>query len=256
MDLITATADRICNVVSTRGEAQSSEARGDIKAQLTGLASKLENVGLSGSGNINTEAYEGVLRQDLATTLNNNAACKFKVFDTLQDKLLGQVLIHYASAQGIKSMENASSPPLSKGVIEKLRASLCTNQQYLGNLTEKERQSIVAALGCREIQKSGAPSSLEVLQGRWTLNRSGQCGSSSFNWLVSGDEFYFRNQQNQDDIEKIVEIANDGIITKNVKSSHGDQGTLWFYRFHPDDRVRSRNLSTGEEFVLTRCPNS
>ena len=45
LDLITATADRICNVVSTKGEAESSEVKGQVKAQLSGLAAKLADVG-------------------------------------------------------------------------------------------------------------------------------------------------------------------------------------------------------------------
>jgi len=88
MDLITNTADRICNVVSTKGDAESSEAKGEVKAALSGLAAKLADVGVSSSGSINSDQYQNVLRQDLASTLKNNAECKLKVFDTLQAKLL------------------------------------------------------------------------------------------------------------------------------------------------------------------------
>ena len=88
MDLITNTADRICNVVSTKGDAESSEAKGEVKAVLSGLAAKLADVGVSSSGSINSDQYQNVLRQDLASTLKNNAECKLKVFDTLQAKLL------------------------------------------------------------------------------------------------------------------------------------------------------------------------
>jgi hypothetical protein len=88
LDLITNTADKICNVVSTRGEAESSAAKGEIKAQLGGLAAKLADVGVSGSGSITSDQYQNVLRQDLGAALQNNATCKLKVFDTLQAKLL------------------------------------------------------------------------------------------------------------------------------------------------------------------------
>jgi hypothetical protein len=88
LDLITTTADKICNVVSTRGESQSSEAKGDIKVQLTGLASKLVDVGVSGAGAFKSEEYQNVLREQLAGTLANNASCKLQVFDSLQAKLL------------------------------------------------------------------------------------------------------------------------------------------------------------------------
>lgn len=88
LELITNTADKICNVVSTSGEANSKEVQGSVAAHLSGLASKLADVGVSGSGAINNKAYQNVLQADLAATLKDNAACKLKVFDTLQDKLL------------------------------------------------------------------------------------------------------------------------------------------------------------------------
>lgn len=88
LELITNTADRICNIISTKGEADSSEAKGNVTAQLNGLASKLADIGISGSGSINKEKYQNVLQQDLATALKDSAACKFKVFDSLQSKLL------------------------------------------------------------------------------------------------------------------------------------------------------------------------
>lgn len=88
LELITNTADRICNIVSTKGDADSSEAKGDVKAQVNGLLSKLADIGVSGSGSINNETYQNVLRQDLSATLKDNAACKLKVFDSLLSKLL------------------------------------------------------------------------------------------------------------------------------------------------------------------------
>jgi hypothetical protein len=99
LDLITATADRICNVVSTKGEAESSEVKGQVKAQLSGLAAKLADVGVSGSGSINNAQYQNVLRQDLASALQSNASCKLKVFDALQAKLLSSATPPQVSTQ-------------------------------------------------------------------------------------------------------------------------------------------------------------
>ena len=36
--------------------------QGDVRAQLSGLAAKLSDIGLSGSGIFKTEQYEGVLQ--------------------------------------------------------------------------------------------------------------------------------------------------------------------------------------------------
>jgi len=88
LDLIANTADRICNIISTKGEADSVEAKGGVTAQLNGLASKLADIGISGSGSFNNESYQNVLRPDLPLALKDNAACKLKVFNSLQSKLL------------------------------------------------------------------------------------------------------------------------------------------------------------------------
>jgi hypothetical protein len=98
LQLISDTADKICNVVSTKGEVNSSEVKGNVTAQLRGLARQLADVGLSGTGSITSEQYENVFRSDLASTLKDNTACRYKVFDTLQQKLLG------------------SGPPPSRGI--------------------------------------------------------------------------------------------------------------------------------------------
>ena len=69
-------------------QADSSEVNGNVTAQLRGLASKLADLGVSGTGRISSEQYQNVLRSDLAATLKDNAACKLKVFETLQTKFL------------------------------------------------------------------------------------------------------------------------------------------------------------------------
>ena len=88
LDLITETADKICNAVSIDGSTTSKEVKGEINAQLSGLASKLASAGVSGTGSLNTETYHNVLQKDLAEVLKDNSSCKLKVFDALQSKLL------------------------------------------------------------------------------------------------------------------------------------------------------------------------
>lgn len=88
LKLITDTADRICNVVTAAGSSNSSEVQGQVKAELHGLLSHLAEAGISGSGKVSEDHYQNVLRQDLAGTLRDNAACKLKVFETLSTKLL------------------------------------------------------------------------------------------------------------------------------------------------------------------------
>lgn len=85
---ITDTADKICGVVAAAGESQSTKVSGDVKAQLSGLAKRLADLGLTGTGSLEADSYAGVLRSDLPTALDSQRECKLKVFDSLQKRLL------------------------------------------------------------------------------------------------------------------------------------------------------------------------
>jgi hypothetical protein len=61
---------------------------GDVKAELKGLAKHLADLGVSGTGSINSDEYVGVLRPDLPSALNSVRDCKLKVFDKLEQKLI------------------------------------------------------------------------------------------------------------------------------------------------------------------------
>jgi lanthanide-dependent methanol dehydrogenase len=88
LNMVADYSDRICNIVQARGSSQSITAKGDIKAELNGLAKKLANLGVTGAADITTSEYEGVLQTDLAKAIADNAACKRGVQDKLVDKLL------------------------------------------------------------------------------------------------------------------------------------------------------------------------
>jgi hypothetical protein len=88
LDVINNTADRICGVVRDSGSASSSAVQGAVNAELSGLASRLAGAGLQGTVSITNEDYQGVLRNELGSTLSNVAACKLKVFESLQNKLI------------------------------------------------------------------------------------------------------------------------------------------------------------------------
>jgi hypothetical protein len=82
------TADRICGIVSTQGEVGSSKVQGDIHAELNGLARRLATLGGSGSVDISSAKYQGLLQQDLPTALKDLRECKLKVFQELQTVIL------------------------------------------------------------------------------------------------------------------------------------------------------------------------
>jgi hypothetical protein len=82
------TADRICGIIATQGETGQSKVQGDIHAELNGLARRLATIGGSGSADITSSKYEGLLQQDLPTALKDVRECKLQVFDKLQAVIL------------------------------------------------------------------------------------------------------------------------------------------------------------------------
>lgn len=88
LNAIADTADRICGTVAAAGSSQNTDVTGDVRAQLKGLAKYLADLGISGTGSINSDEYVGVLRSDLPSTLNSTRDCKLKVFDKLEQKLI------------------------------------------------------------------------------------------------------------------------------------------------------------------------
>jgi hypothetical protein len=88
LSAIADTADRICGIVATHGEASAGNAAGDVHAELSGLAKRLASLGVSAKGDITSSSYQGVLQQDLLTALKENSDCKLKVLDKLQATIL------------------------------------------------------------------------------------------------------------------------------------------------------------------------
>ena len=85
--LIADTADSICGSVNVSGGATSEEVQGRIDAQLEGIASKLLNAGVSGTGKITSDSYKNVLREQLGADLQNLRACRLHVYDSLMTQL-------------------------------------------------------------------------------------------------------------------------------------------------------------------------
>jgi hypothetical protein len=87
INLILVAADGICNVIDTTGNSESEQVKGEVKAQLSGLAAKFADAGISGSGTLESEHFRNVFQQDLPSVLKNNTDCRLEVFRTLKDSL-------------------------------------------------------------------------------------------------------------------------------------------------------------------------
>ena len=110
LHLIGNVSHEICDVVSANGTSESSEVKGKVDAQLTGLASRLVSIGASGSGEIGKESYQNVLRQDLAPLIKDEIACREKVFASLRAIVSGARDSTLSTSQENPSIQKNASP--------------------------------------------------------------------------------------------------------------------------------------------------
>lgn len=84
-------ADRICVPVAQSGHTTQTAAKGNVQAGLSWLTRRLADLNLTGTGEIASTEYQGLLQNDLAATLGDIRKCKLHVFESLQRKLLPDV---------------------------------------------------------------------------------------------------------------------------------------------------------------------
>lgn len=207
---VTDTTESVCGIIKTSGEYRSAKVTGAVKISLTGLVSRLADLGLSLDSNVGTTAYEGVLQSDLAADLKNLRDCKTHVFDVLQAKML-----------------NA--------------AALATSSQ--GEISSEETP-------------------LDNIPGRWTTGSPKQCSVAFYVWTVLGEQSTFRDQSEQVDIERIIKVSGNSVMTMTLFSVHHSKGipesagSKWQYIFQTSNYVHVKNLSDGRTFELRRCVDS
>ena len=88
LNLIVQTADSLCQTIKMAGESESASVQGKVDAQVNGLIKKFADLGISGGADLKTESYTALLRADLPTALKDEHACKLKVFEDLQGKMI------------------------------------------------------------------------------------------------------------------------------------------------------------------------
>jgi hypothetical protein len=88
LKLITETAASICYTIEQQGGRSEAKISGEAEAKLNGLIGKVADLGIKGAANLQREAHEGVLQDQLATAIQSSANCRKSVFDKLQEKLL------------------------------------------------------------------------------------------------------------------------------------------------------------------------
>jgi hypothetical protein len=82
------TAASICNTVKeTKGTKDEAQIQGDVRAQLSGLASKLgAEAEVSGKGSIDRSGFEGLTQDATALALAGDRDCRERLFNRMFDK--------------------------------------------------------------------------------------------------------------------------------------------------------------------------
>lgn len=78
----------MCGNTSQTGHSSALELSGDAKAQLQGLVAQIAGLGLTGAGKYKRDDYKYVLHEQLAKALADNASCRLRVFELLQEKMI------------------------------------------------------------------------------------------------------------------------------------------------------------------------
>jgi hypothetical protein len=105
--LLEQTAADVCNTVKQAiGKKSDIQIRGDVGAELSGIAGKFVNAGASGGVSTNREKFEGLSQDATATALEGDRGCRERVFLRMFDKLTAGAL-----------RPPAEAPPASKDLI-------------------------------------------------------------------------------------------------------------------------------------------
>jgi hypothetical protein len=85
------TAADICYTVQQQGQDTADELSSEVQAKVDGAIGKITKLGLSGTGHVQSSEYQGVLHDQLATSLIHSGDCKKAVFDRLVEKMLPSI---------------------------------------------------------------------------------------------------------------------------------------------------------------------
>lgn len=109
LQIIKDTAKTTCDEVGQSGSETQSSIAGKLGAQLPGLSKKLLDLGVAGAARLQTENYQGVVREQLAEAMKQSSECRLEVLKTL----VGIVLLPPPAAQ-----QHATQGPLTIQLIQ------------------------------------------------------------------------------------------------------------------------------------------
>lgn len=88
LDLIADFAKHLCRDVPLTGLSEQVQLNSDAKSELRSIVSSIAQLGFEGAATYSSEAHQGLLQEDLASTIKNNINCRLLIWHDLKDKLL------------------------------------------------------------------------------------------------------------------------------------------------------------------------
>ncbi len=110
IQIIENAANDICYSVSQGGTESQAKIKGEIDAGLKATVAKVLGLGIAGSGSLENDKYEGVVRDQLAAAIAHSADCKQDVFHTLVDKVFPTLATSIPVAPGLPSTNELPTP--------------------------------------------------------------------------------------------------------------------------------------------------
>jgi len=155
--MIAETANSICYSVSQDGRQDAATLSGASTAKLNDAFAKVADLNVTGSVQISSTDYKGVLQAELASALNSSQNCKKSIFDILVVRLLPSVPSQTGlpGTQGIHLTPRTTEQP-SPGVDchrpnEPVENLLCADADLakvdgrMGRLYQQKMQQLAAA---------------------------------------------------------------------------------------------------------------
>jgi hypothetical protein len=118
------TAADICYTIQQNGQRDDVRLSGEVEAKLNGIIKKVADLGIKGTGELRAQEYQGVLREELASTLKNSADCRRDVFNKLVEKMLPTGKDHSGLVVRIKPTLSSRFDPNIDDTIKNLRYTL------------------------------------------------------------------------------------------------------------------------------------
>lgn len=115
---ITKAADDFCQAVPIEQTSSGSELNAQGKAQLRGLASKIADLGVTGSAQASANQSTGVLQKDLAAAINDHNNCKINVLKILSPAFLGNTSTNTTLGQGKETATESANQTPPSPVVE------------------------------------------------------------------------------------------------------------------------------------------